>query len=239
MVQHITDRITIGGQAIDRATFTGIKVASANTGVSFQYLLAKAAQESSLKTDAQAEGSSAAGLFQFTRGTWLEMVKRYGADTGLNDLAQKILTGADGRALVNDKDIESRILSLREDPEVSALMAAHYARDNASALEGVLGRAPDASDLYLAHFLGPAGAGLLLGTAADKPATAAAALMPAASACSKAKAMKSMLSRVWPMNVRRPKAYWRVKELLTGRPYPGRQRGKPQRRPWSSISPTA
>ena len=91
MVQHINDQVILAGQAVDRATLTGLKSASAKSGVSFQYLVAKAAQESSLNASAQADGSSAAGLFQFTRATWLDMVKRYGAQYGYGDLAKKIL----------------------------------------------------------------------------------------------------------------------------------------------------
>ena len=59
-------------------------------------------------------------------------------------------------------------------------MAAQYARDNATALHETLGRGVDAPDLYLAHFLGATGAGLLLGAAKDEPDKAAASLMPAA-----------------------------------------------------------
>lgn len=180
MVQHIGDLVTLAGQAIDRATLRGLKTASAKSGVSFQYLLAKAAQESSLKTDAVADTSSAAGLFQFTKGTWLEMMKRYGAQYGYGDLVKKILTGAGGKPQVQDATAEDKILALREDPEASALMAAEYARDNAAALHETLGRGVDAPDLYLAHFLGATGAGLLLAADKDDPDKTAASLMPAA-----------------------------------------------------------
>src|SRR5882762_7857759 len=134
MTRDITDLVKVAGQTIDRSTLNGLKVASAKSGVSFQYLVAKAAQESSLKTDAQADTSSAAGLFQFTRGTWLDMVKRFGPQYGYGDLAQKILLGGDGKATVQDRSTEQRILALRENPEASGLMAAEYARDNAAAL---------------------------------------------------------------------------------------------------------
>ena len=43
MVFRPGDRITVAGQAIDRSTLNGLKTASAKSGVSFQYLLAKAA----------------------------------------------------------------------------------------------------------------------------------------------------------------------------------------------------
>lgn len=180
MVQLISDRVMVAGQAVDRTTLSGLKSASARSGVSFQYLLAKAAQESSLKADAQADTSSAAGLFQFTRGTWLDMMKRYGAQYGYGDLAKKILTGAGGKAQIQDTASENQILALRENPEASALMAAQYARDNAASLHETLGRGVDAPDLYLAHFLGATGAGLLLGADKTDPDKAAANLMPAA-----------------------------------------------------------
>lgn len=180
MVHPLNDRITVAGQAIDRSTLNGLKTASAKTGVSFQYLLAKAAQESSLKTDAVADTSTAAGLFQFTKGTWLEMMKRYGAQYGYGDLVKKILTGASGKIQVADAATEDKILALREDPEASALMAAGYARDNAAALHENLGRGVDAPDLYLAHFLGATGASLLLAADKDDPDKTAASLMPAA-----------------------------------------------------------
>lgn len=180
MVHPLNDRITVAGQAIDRSTLIGLKTASAKSGVSFQYLLAKAAQESSLKTDAVADTSTAAGLFQFTKGTWLEMMKRYGAQYGYGDLVKKILTGASGKIQVADAAAEDKILALREDPEASALMAAGYARDNAAALHENLGRGVDAPDLYLAHFLGATGASLLLAADKDDPDKAAASLMPVA-----------------------------------------------------------
>ena len=89
MTREITDLLKIAGQSVERSTINGLKVASAKSGVSFQYLVAKAAQESGLKTDAQAATSSAVGLFQFTRSTWLDMLKHYGAQYGYGELAQK------------------------------------------------------------------------------------------------------------------------------------------------------
>jgi hypothetical protein len=184
MVQHIgdhaADMVVLAGQAVDRATVQGLKAASTKSGVSFQYLLAKAAQESSLNPDAEAETSSAAGLFQFTRGTWLDMVKRYGSQYGFADLARQILETPSGKLTVTDAATEKRILALRQDPEASGLMAAQYARDNAATLKDALGRDPQATDLYLAHFLGPTGATALLNAATTTPARDAAAVVPAA-----------------------------------------------------------
>src|SRR5579862_7647363 len=165
MVQDIgaANRVLLAGQAVDRATVEGIKSASLKSGVSFRYLLAKASQESSLNPNAQADSSSAAGLFQFTRGTWLDMLKRYGTQYGYPDLSRQILETPSGKLTVTDDAAEKRILGLRSDPELSGLMAAEYARDNGATLEENLGHSPDASELYLAHFLGASGASTLLG----------------------------------------------------------------------------
>jgi len=184
MVQNINDRqantVLLAGQAVDRSTLQSLKSASAKSGVSFHYLVAKAAQESSLNPDARAETSSATGLFQFTRGTWLDMVKRYGSQYGLSELSRQILETPSGRLTVTDAAAEKRILALRNDPEASALMAAEYARDNAATLEGAIGHAPDAAELYLAHFLGANGASSLLNTATHTPGRDASDVLPAA-----------------------------------------------------------
>ena len=134
MVQHVSEVVKIAGQVIERSTLTGLKAASAKSGISFQYLVAKAAQESNLKADARATTSSAKGLFQFTRGTWLDIMNRFGEHYGYGELAAKISVGPDGRAAVNDQVAERCVLDLRQDPEASALMAAEYARGNAESL---------------------------------------------------------------------------------------------------------
>ncbi len=186
MVQPLNDLVKIAGQSVERSTLTGLKVASAKSGVSFQYLVAKAAQESSLNTEAQASTSSAAGLFQFTRGTWLDMMHRYGSQYGYGDLAQKISVSDAGKTVVADAGAERRLLDLREDPEASGLMAAAYAQDNAATLENTLGRLPDSADLYLAHFLGASGASIVLNAAQETPEMAAASMLPAAAKANRA-----------------------------------------------------
>jgi hypothetical protein len=180
MVNPISNLVTVAGQSVERSTLTGLQNASEKSGVSFQYLLAKAAQESSLQTDAKASTSSATGLFQFTRSTWLDMMKKYGALYGYADLADKIVIGENGKASVTEPAAEKRLLALRGNAEASGLMAAEYARDNATSLQGALGREVDAPDLYLAHFLGASGARDLLAAAESKPSSSAAALLPAA-----------------------------------------------------------
>src|SRR5689334_11742651 len=87
---------------IDPTVSESIRRASRATGVDFGYLMAEAAQESGLRADAKASTSSATGLFQFTEGTWLDMVRRHGAEHGLAAEAAKIGTDEAGRPTVAD-----------------------------------------------------------------------------------------------------------------------------------------
>jgi hypothetical protein len=174
----MTDAI---GAASAAASVSGaLKKASASTGVGFDYLYRVAVRESSLNPAAKAKTSSAAGLFQFIEQTWLGAVKKYGAAHGLGAQAAEIVKGANGRYTVADPARRQAILDLRFDAEKASSLAAELARENKAALEGALGRAVDAPELYAAHFLGARGARALL--SADKGASAAALLPSAAAA---------------------------------------------------------
>lgn len=158
-----------------------IAAAASATGVDFRYLLGQARLESSLDPSARAATSSAAGLFQFTHGTWLAMLDRHGAENGLG-WASDAITG--GR--IADPALREAIMALRYDPQASALMAGELAAENRTALLGVLGREPDAAELYLAHFLGAGGAGTFLTALAADPQASAAAVLPEAAAANRA-----------------------------------------------------
>jgi len=151
------------------------------TGVDFNYLLAQARLESSLDPGARAGTSSAAGLYQFTRGTWLQTLEKHGAAHGAGWADAAIEQGR-----VSDPTLRQQVLALRHDPDLSARMAAELARDNRAALLPVLGREPDAAELYLAHFLGAGGAGKFLTALAADPALSAATLLPEAAAANRA-----------------------------------------------------
>jgi hypothetical protein len=159
---------------------TAIRQASAQTGVDFAYLLEKAATESSLNPAAQAETSSARGLYQFVDKTWLDTMDKHGAAHGYPNIAGAITRDANGNPVVKDDAAEQYILSLRENPRISALMAAELAQDNKQVLEGSLGREVGNAELYMAHFLGAGGAAKFIGEMENNGATAASSVVPAA-----------------------------------------------------------
>ncbi len=168
------DTTTTAAISTTASPTTGVRGAIARaaqaTGVDFNYLLAQARLESSLNPQAHASASSAAGLYQFTKGTWGSMLARHGTD----------LTSA------NSPASHAQMLALRYDPNASAMMAAELAGDNTTALTAVLGRAPTSGELYLAHFLGTAGATRFLNALATNPEQSAAALLPKAAAANSA-----------------------------------------------------
>lgn len=169
--------------ALTHRVASAIKNAAAKTGVDFSYLLGKAAQESGFDANAKAATSSASGLYQFTNQTWLRMVKSYGAKYGLGNYASQITQSADGSAKVDNPSARQAILNLRNDPQVSALMAAELDKENLGSLQANVGGKIGATELYLAHFLGAGGASAFLNQMKSSPdAQAATALPEAASA---------------------------------------------------------
>ena len=169
---------------IDKA---GAKVASAiqnasnKTGVDFSYLMQQAQIESSFKTDVKACSSSATGLFQFIDSTWLSMVNKYGDKYGLGDVADKI----DDNGKVASSTVKKQILELRKNPELCSLMAAEMASDNKDYLEQCTNKEVGSTELYMAHFMGPGGAGKFLKAMDKNPNAKAADLFPTAAAANR------------------------------------------------------
>ena len=159
--------------------------ASAATGSDFHYLLCTAMRESSLKPQAQSSTSSAAGLFQFVEQTWFGLVKTYGAKHGLGSYAGAIGQGTDGRYHANNASDRQAILALRNDPQVSALMAGEYARQTQTEMQASLGRGVCGGELYAAHFLGADAACRLIHLTGTAPDTVAANIFPQAAGANK------------------------------------------------------
>lgn len=159
---------------------SAIANAARETGMDFQYMLAQAKIESALDPEANARTSSAAGLYQFTRGTWLRTLEDHGDKHGLGWASAAISGGR-----ITNPAMAAQIMALRYDPGVSALMAGELAGDNRDELMGVLGREPDSAELYLGHFLGSGGARKFLTALAESPDISAAALLPKAAAANR------------------------------------------------------
>lgn len=105
--------------------------------------------ESAGDPNAKNDKSSASGLGQFIKTTWLEMFRRYFPDR------------AAGMT-------EEAILALRFNAAESRRMVELYARENAAVLQKAGVAVTDAA-LYLAHFLGPQGALSVLQAAPGTP----------------------------------------------------------------------
>lgn len=155
-----------------------IQTASRRTGVSFEYLVKQAEAESGFDPNAKAATSSATGLYQFIDRTWIDMIRQHGEKYGLADSVEAL--GA------NDPAARSRILEMRNDPRVAAAMAAEYAKGNQDTLRSALNREPSATDLYMAHFLGPQGATRFLKAQGANGGAAAADVLPEAAAANRA-----------------------------------------------------
>ena len=171
-----------GSAGASSGVMQAIHNAASATGVDFSYLLKKASQESGLDSTAQSTKSSASGLFQFTSQTWLQMIKKHGADYGLGDYAAQITSNAHGKLNVADPAVKHAILALRHDPQISAEMAGELDRENVASLKQNVGGKIGATELYLAHFLGAGGAGDFIDTMRRNPNATAASVLPKAAA---------------------------------------------------------
>ncbi|MDE1985271.1 MAG: transglycosylase SLT domain-containing protein [Alphaproteobacteria bacterium] len=170
----------------DKSTVVAaLQRASAVTGSDFNYLLDTAMRESGLKPHAQSNSSSAAGLFQFVEQTWLGLVKSYGTKFGLGSYAGVISQGRDGHYHVNNPSDRQAILALRNNPQVSAMMAGEYAQQTKTQMQDALGRTVCGGELYAAHFLGADAACRLIRMNGSTPQATAAAVFPQAADANK------------------------------------------------------
>lgn len=170
----ITSLIHQAGPVVTHA----IEKAASATGVDFSYLMKKASVESGFDADAKSKTSSARGLYQFLDKTWMSMVKKYGDKYGMGNLADQI----DDNGHCASGAVKQQILSLRDDPEKSACLAAEYDAENKDYLAQHADSAGGATDLYLAHFMGAGAAAGFLNSMKDNPLQSAAALFPKAAA---------------------------------------------------------
>lgn len=167
---------------IDQGVAAAIRLGSMRTGVDLSYLVKLAATESSFNPASEATNSSAAGLYQFTRNTWLNTLKRHGASYGaVADYAANIRYSSTRTGpFVRNQAIYQHLLDLRKNPRLAAIMAAETVRDHQQKLAQSLAREPSETDLYMAHFLGINNAITFLQSLQQSPDRHAVELFPRA-----------------------------------------------------------
>lgn len=145
---HLHFELHAGGTAIDPLGEGTAAAALSDDGGAVDRLVNRIIQvESGGRADAKNPLSSATGLGQFIDATWIRMMVTYRPDLG--------------RTLPRED-----LLSLRNDPTLSRDMVRQLARENEASLRAS-GHAITAGRLYLAHFLGPEGANIVLSAAPD------------------------------------------------------------------------
>lgn len=120
-------------------------------------LLTLARAESSFDPSARNRLSTARGLLQFTRDAWLETVRQFGPRHGLSGYADAISSNRAGHLYTAHPATLRAILRLRDNPQLSAVMAAERIAQQRLVLERVLGHEASVTDLYLLHVLGQHG----------------------------------------------------------------------------------
>ncbi|MDP4021559.1 transglycosylase SLT domain-containing protein [Methylobacterium sp. NEAU 140] len=166
-VTQEADAVRFGGRSVPLKVVDTILKASDEAGVDPVYMMALADKESSFDTDAKAATSSAQGLFQFVSATWLEMIRDFGARYGLSEEAAAVK--GRGAGITVTGGLRARVLGLRNDPRVAALMAAELIKRDRGRIEARVGRPLNTTELYLAHFLGTASAGRFLALSSERP----------------------------------------------------------------------
>jgi soluble lytic murein transglycosylase-like protein len=186
-VSLVDETITIGERKVARWLVETVTRAAKVTGLDPAYVLALADKESSFDPDIRAPTSSAVGLFQFLEGTWLHVLSEHAAKHGYDEVAAAVEVVA-GRPTVAP-DARDWIMDLRRDPYLSALMACEMAKEASERLAKVTNGSVQDADLYLAHFLGAAGAARMLKLVETNPSKHAHAAFPQA-----AKANRSLFA---------------------------------------------
>ncbi|SFV13361.1 hypothetical protein SAMN02799631_05659 [Methylobacterium sp. 174MFSha1.1] len=181
--------VVFGDKKVPQALVATIVRAARETETDPVYLMALADKESSFQPSVRAATSTAEGLFQFLTGTWLELLRSFGAKHGYSAEAELIEKRGGTLVVLKEAD-RRRVLALRRDPYAASLMAGEMMKRDRSRVEQRLGRDLTTTECYFAHFLGAASAGKFMELTAEKPHQPAQASFRAA-----AKANRSLFFR--------------------------------------------
>ena len=166
-----SDLLKFGPMRIRQDLVATIVRAAKDTNSDPVLLMAIADKESSFATSVNASTSSAVGLFQFVEGTWFKVLRDFGADHGLSREAALVDGDLGGKE-------RTRILDMRKNPYLAAVMAAEMLKKDAADIGEKLGRDLTTEEIYLAHFLGPGDAYKFLAKVDSQPKAVAAKLLP-------------------------------------------------------------
>jgi hypothetical protein len=181
--------VVFGDKKVPQALVETIVRAARETETDPVYLMALADKESSFQPAVRAGTSTAEGLFQFLTGTWLELLRSFGAKHGYAAEAEMIEKRGGTLVVLKEAD-RRRVLALRRDPYAASVMAGEMMKRDRSRVEQRLGRDLTTTECYFAHFLGAASAGKFMELTAEKPHQPAQASFRAA-----AKANRSLFFR--------------------------------------------
>ena len=168
--------LQFGPMRVRRDLVETIVRAARETDMDPALLMSIADKESSFAPSVKASTSSATGLFQFIDTTWMRVVRDFGAKHGMAEEAA-LIEEAELRGSMSSANRQS-ILNLRNDPYLSALMAAEMLKADSARIASRIGRDLSEGETYLAHFLGPSDAEKFMSKVVAEPRYAAPKLLP-------------------------------------------------------------
>ena len=148
---------TWDNSAMSPAVLEAILAAAGRFEIAPELLMAIAWRESRFASAATSRLSSATGLLQFTSGTWLQTVRQFGSQHGIPEYAALVHRSRSGELTVQGLHTREAVLALRNDPILSAGLAAEVLGRQRMAMQASMGRRTTPADLYLVHVLGPSG----------------------------------------------------------------------------------
>jgi soluble lytic murein transglycosylase-like protein len=168
--------LQFGPMRVRRDLVEVIILAARKTDMDPALLMSIADKESSFAPTVKASTSSATGLFQFIEATWMRVVRDFGARHGMAQEAA-LIADAELRGSMASATRQG-ILNLRNDPYLSALMAAEMLKADSARIAARIGRDLSEGETYLAHFLGPSDAEKFMSKVVAEPRYAAPKLLP-------------------------------------------------------------
>ncbi|PPD43265.1 MAG: lytic transglycosylase [Methylocystis sp.] len=165
-----------GSVKVNQSIVERVVQAANKTEMDPALLMAIAEKESNFSSTAKAKTSSASGLFQFVEKTWMQALKDFGHLYGRHEEAEIADASTAIRAVAPQK--RAQLLGLRNDPYLSAALAAEMLKKDGAKIAEKVGRALTAGETYLIHFLGPEDTSRFMTALNESPNMSAAALLP-------------------------------------------------------------